>query len=86
MSGNSFLRKAAVLLVNALIIDPIITILPQSHTTFRDGLQLFSQRPDKQYSLTDCISMMACREQGITDVLTNDHHFAQEGFVVLIAR
>jgi hypothetical protein len=30
--------------------------------------------------------MNACRTEGITEVLTNDHRFAQEGFVVLIAR
>ncbi len=41
-------------------------------------------RPDKGYSLTDCMSMIACRDLGITDVLTHDRHFAQEGFAVLL--
>jgi hypothetical protein len=28
--------------------------------------------------------MNTMRQMGITDVLTNDHHFTQEGFTVLI--
>jgi len=27
--------------------------------------------------------MLALRALGITEVLTNDHHFSQEGFVIL---
>ncbi len=38
---------------------------------------------DKHYSLTDCVSMQAMRREGLTDVLTNDHHFTQEGFHIL---
>ena len=50
------------------------------------GLELYEHREDKEYSLTDCISMFAMREHKITRALTNDHHFAQEGFEVLILR
>jgi len=48
-----------------------------------DGLTLYEARPDKVYSLTDCISMQVMRREGLTDVLTNDHHFTQEGFHIL---
>lgn len=37
----------------------------------------------KGYSLTDCISMQSMRARGITGVLTDDHHFEQEGFHAL---
>lgn len=41
-------------------------------------------KPDrKAYSLTDCISMEAMRQEGITDILTHDNHFTQEGFTIL---
>jgi predicted nucleic acid-binding protein len=40
-------------------------------------------RPDKGYSLTDCISMGTMRREAITEVLTNDRHFEQEGFRAL---
>ncbi len=46
----------------------------------RAGLQLYRDRPDKRYSLTDCISMQTMRREGLTEVLTNDRHFEQEGF------
>jgi len=50
---------------------------------FAAALALYSQRPDKEYSLVDCMSMTLMRERGITHVLTNDHHFRQEGFTVV---
>jgi predicted nucleic acid-binding protein len=40
-------------------------------------------RPDKEYSLADCISMQTMRKEGLTEVLTNDRHFEQEGFRAL---
>lgn len=36
------------------------------------------------YSHTDCLSMLIKRERGITDVLTHDAHFTQEGFHILL--
>lgn len=86
MSGDIFLRAAGSLLVKAILIDPTITVLPQTHETFLAGLELYNSRPDKGYSLTDCISMNACHAEGIIEVLTNDHHFTQEGFTILIQR
>lgn len=50
---------------------------------FLRALDLYERRRDKDYSLTDCMSMVVMRERGISHVLTNDHHFAQEGFTVL---
>jgi predicted nucleic acid-binding protein len=64
--------------------DPGVQIIPQSHQTFLDGLALYESRPDKEYSLIDCISMQAMRQEGITEVLTHDKHFAQEGFRILL--
>jgi len=50
---------------------------------FNRALRLYSERSDKEYSLVDCMSMTLMRERGITHVLTNDHHFRQEGFTVV---
>jgi predicted nucleic acid-binding protein len=61
-----------------------IVVRPQSHKSFLEGVAFYKARPDKQYSLTDCISMETMRQEGITEVLTHDSHFAQEGFVVLL--
>jgi predicted nucleic acid-binding protein len=63
--------------------DPRIHVLSPSQALFLDGLALYESRLDKHYSLTDCISMHVMRREGLTDVLTNDHHFTQEGFRIL---
>ena len=59
------------------------TVFPQSRASLLDALTLYESRPDKEYSLTDCISMQTMRREGLTEVLTNDHHFTQEGFRIL---
>lgn len=58
-------------------------VIPQTRASFLAGLELYRARPDKGYSLTDCISMQTMRREAISDVLTNDHHFQQEGFRAL---
>ncbi len=45
--------------------------------------RLFLDRPDKRYSLTDCSSFIIMRRLGITEAVTTDNHFRQEGFTVL---
>lgn len=60
-----------------------LRVIPQTRTSFLAGLELYQARPDKGYSLTDCISMQTMRREGIVDVLTNDRHFQQEGFQAL---
>jgi predicted nucleic acid-binding protein len=64
--------------------DASVEIVPQDHQTFEFGLALYRQRADKTYSLTDCISMQTMRRLGIQEALTHDHHFTQEGFVILL--
>jgi predicted nucleic acid-binding protein len=55
-------------------------VLAQSEESFQAGWALYVARPDKGYSMTDCISMAAMRREGIVHALTNDAHFEQEGF------
>lgn len=77
------IREMAVKLVRHVIDRPDITVIPQSRDSFLAGFELFEKRPDKGYSLTDCISMQTMNQHNITDVLTHDYHFTQEGFSVL---
>ena len=77
------LRQAAVKVVRKIIANPNNEVIPQTHTSFLKGLQLYETRKDKQYSLTDCISMQTMREREIQEILTFDSHFQQEGFKVL---
>jgi predicted nucleic acid-binding protein len=82
-AADPWLRKRAAETVRALLCDPDIRVIPQSRESFLAGLDLYAARPDKGYSLADCISMDAMHREGLTEVLTNDRHFEQEGFRAL---
>lgn len=69
--------------VRKIVSDPAVQVLPQITSDFHAALDLYEARPDKDYSLTDCRSMVALWALGISEVLTNDHHFTQEGFTIL---
>jgi len=77
-------RRGAVTQTEGILSGSNIEVAPQSHEAFIAGLTLYKARPDKGYSLTDCISMHTMREHSITDILTHDDHFRQEGFTVLL--
>ena len=50
----------------------------------QEGWNLFKSRHDKKWSLVDCVSFVIMRQRGLTDALTEDHHFEQAGFVRLL--
>jgi uncharacterized protein len=79
-SAEEALRKDAGKAVRRILSAAGVRVIPQSRQGFLDGLDLYEARPDKGYSLADCISMQTMRREGIGDVLTNDRHFEQEGF------
>ena len=45
--------------------------------------RLFIDRPDKSYTLTDCLSFVIMRRLGVNEALAFDTHFSQEGFTLL---
>jgi uncharacterized protein len=79
-----YVREAATRAVRKILDEPRVTVHPQSRESFLAGLRLYEQRYDKGYSLVDCVSMTTMRRHRISEVLTNDHHFAQEGFKVVL--
>jgi len=86
LSKGEHLRKQAVQMVKKIMENPNVKVVPQSRDSFLKGLDLYGQRLDKMYSLTDCISMNVMQKESINEVLTNDRHFEQEGHVVLITK
>jgi uncharacterized protein len=82
-TANPMVRTRAVAFVHAILDDEDITVIPQTRAGFLHALELYAARPDKQYSLTDCHSMQVMRREGLTDALTNDRHFTQEGFHIV---
>ena len=77
-------RVRAADLVTGLLADRRTTVVRQTPKLFDAGLDLYRARPDKGYSLTDCMSIVICRQRRIKQVLTHDRHFEQEGFTILL--
>ena len=83
-SYGAMFRWEAVGVVHDVLGNANVEVVPQTLEAIITGMALFAGRADKQYSLTDCLSMQVMREMGIFEVLTHDQHFTQEGFVVLM--
>jgi len=64
--------------------NPAVVIVAPEQGLFEAGIELYAARPDKDWSLTDCISFLVMQRRGITDALTGDRHFAQAGFRTLL--
>ncbi len=77
-------RPTFLQLVDALQNSPDARVLGPSPELFERGLELFRQRTDKEWSLTDCISFAAMKSERVTDALTGDRHFEQAGFRALL--
>lgn len=85
LSGRGgYLRDAALDIVDKLHQDSSVEIIPQTSQLFAEALLFYRQRRDKSYSLTDCASMLIMRQQNLSDALTFDRHFQQEGFNALL--
>ena len=76
-------RRAVALSVRAILASQTVRVVRHTDESFLAGLGLYSARSDKGYSLTDCISMQVMRRDGLTEALTNDRHFEQEGYRAL---
>jgi len=78
-------RSVFLKLVKHIRSDTQPTIIPSDTRMFALGLALYAERRDKDWSLTDCISFVVMRQQGLTEALTGDRHFQQAGFKALLA-
>ena len=79
-------RKLFVDLQPKLKANPNITIVAASAELFERGCKRYADRPDKDWSLTNCISFVVMEEEEITEALTADHHFEQAGFNALLLK
>jgi predicted nucleic acid-binding protein len=81
---GAVMRQAAAAICDHAMKHTNTIVLPHTREVFTRGFELYRERPDKGYSLTDCISMIEMRGRDINDVLTHDRHFSQEGFHCLL--
>jgi predicted nucleic acid-binding protein len=81
---GEFFRGVAIELIESLYNHPNVTVVQQSSSQFKEGLLLYKQRSDKEWSITDCVSFKIMEEYGITEALAYDKHFEQAGFIPLL--
>ncbi|MBI4580803.1 MAG: type II toxin-antitoxin system VapC family toxin [Planctomycetes bacterium] len=77
-------RGSFIPLLRFLRSHPKVVIVPTADDLFDRAVDLYGNRPDKDWSLTDCISFVVMQDRGLTEALTGDHHFEQAGFVALL--
>jgi predicted nucleic acid-binding protein len=77
-------RSVFVQLLADVRANPDIAVVPSTDQLWDEGIRLYAQRLDKEWSLTDCTSFVVMHRDGITEALTGDHHFEQAGFVALL--
>ncbi|MBC7857136.1 MAG: PIN domain-containing protein [Pirellulaceae bacterium] len=73
-------RATAMRFWEACFTTPELEVVPFSVDLLARSVDLFAARPDKAWSLTDCISFTIMQDRGIRLALTGDHHFVQAGF------
>lgn len=83
-SAGRRLRPAAIELVRRGAASPRYTVLAANRGQWRRAFEFMSSRPDKEWSLIDCHSILACHDRGIQRVFTHDRHFRQAGLRVLL--
>jgi uncharacterized protein len=79
-------RSTAHPIVNHLRANPGYEIISATPDLFDLGLRLHRDRPDKAWSLTDCVSFHIMQQRGIQKALAYDEHFEQAGYTALLRR
>src|SRR5262249_38934914 len=77
-------RDTAAAFLADLLADDRVIVVPPSLDLFNRGRAFYSQRLDKEWSLTDCISFVVMQEHGLTEALAADKDFRQAGFATLL--
>lgn len=77
-------RKTAIELISFIRFSENTQVIGIDDNFFQKALELYSERLDKEWSLTDCASFVVMKAMGLTEAFTSDHHFEQAGFTILI--
>lgn len=78
-------RPQTISYIETLEREPTVEIAPLTEDLFRRGFELYRERLDKTWGLTDCISFVVMRDHGLREALTTDSDFEQAGFTALLA-
>lgn len=79
-------RPKFLALIDAIEHDPSFSVVSADDELFHQSIEFFRERPDKEWTFTDCTSFVVMRRLGIREALTADVHFEQAGFVALLKK
>ena len=77
-------RVAALTFLVDLVGNPDIETVWVDESLHREAMALLLARQDKTYSLCDAVSFVLMRQRHLTEALTTERHFEQEGFQRLL--
>jgi len=63
---------------------PNLQIIEADTSLLAEGWDIYYSRLDKEWSLTDCVSIAVMQKEEIEQAFTSDHHFEQAGFIKLL--
>ncbi|MCX6926192.1 MAG: PIN domain-containing protein [Verrucomicrobia bacterium] len=78
-------RDEVTALWNVVEGDPAFRLVRATSELIQRGRELYRDRADKEWPLTDCISFVVMQDHGLSGALTADHHFEQAGYKALLA-
>ena len=77
-------RSSAIQLINSIQLSENIRVVEINKEIYNEAWGLYSNRTDKEWGLTDCASFVVMKRYAITVAFTNDHHFEQMGYNILL--
>lgn len=77
-------RERALDLIENIRLDRLVEIVHIDESLDAEAWKLLENRLDKVWSLVDAASFVVMKNRRITEALTTDHHFEQEGFTRLL--
>jgi predicted nucleic acid-binding protein len=83
-TARRFSRLLILDFITDLLAEPEIHFVWVDEFLHREAVKLLTLRLDKTYSLCDAVSFVVMRQHKITESLTTDKHFEQEGFIRLL--
>ncbi len=83
-TARDYSRRQVVEFELSLIRNSAVRVVWVDLERHEAALNMLMARGDKLYSLCDAVSFGIMREHGLSEALTTDRHFVQEGFVKLL--
>ena len=78
------LRRGGIRFLSAIFSSRRVTVRHVDADRFARGWQLYQDRPDKEWGLTDCTSFLVMADEEIREAFAADRHFQQAGYTSLM--